>query len=114
MLVLDHFVVAGTSRGITTDWVRNILGELPKGSGKHKYFGTHNHLWGMGPTCYLESISIDRAATKPKLARWFGLDQCVGAPRLVGWILATKNIKHTLSQLGPEFGEPVRLQRGKY
>jgi hypothetical protein len=48
MLVLDHFVVAGTSRGIATDWVRNILGELPKGSGKHKYFGTHNHLWKWG------------------------------------------------------------------
>ena len=68
----------------------------------------------MGPTCYLENILIDRAATKPQLARWFGFDHFAGAPRLVGWILATKNIKHTLSQLGPEFGEPVRLQRGKY
>ena len=33
---------------------------------------------------------------------------------MVGWILTTKNIKNTLSQLDPEFGEPVRLQRGKY
>ncbi|MDT2084131.1 MAG: VOC family protein [Planktomarina sp.] len=114
MLVLDHFVVAGTSRAIATDWVSNTLGELPKVSGKHEYFGTHNNLWGMGPTCYLETISIDRAATKPEFARWFGLDHFVGAPRLVGWILTTKNIKDTLSQLDPEFGEPVRLQRGKY
>ena len=64
----------------------------------------------MGPTCYLENILIDRAATKPQLTRWFGFDHFAGAPRLVGWILATKNIKHTLSQLGPEFGEPVRLR----
>ena len=48
MLVLDHFVVAGTSRAIATDWVSNTLGELPKVSGKHEYFGTHNDLWGMG------------------------------------------------------------------
>ena len=90
MLVLDHFVVAGTFRAIATDWVGNTLGELPKVSGKHEYFGTHNNLWGMGPTCYLETISIDRAATKSEFARWFGLDHFVGAPRLVGWILTIK------------------------
>ena len=59
MLSLDHIVVVGRSLPTATNLVRNLLDEQPMAKGKHKFFGTHNHLWGMGPDCYLESIAID-------------------------------------------------------
>jgi hypothetical protein len=68
----------------------------------------------MGPDCYLESIAIDPEAPSPAYSRWFGLDWFSGPPQIASWILATSDIKKTLAQLGPSFGEPVGLQRGKY
>lgn len=114
MLSLDHIVVVGRSLPTATNLVRNLLDEQPMASGKHKFFGTHNHLWGMGPDCYLESIAIDPAMNKPPYPRWFGLDNLKGPPRLGGWVLATKSIRDTLKDLGPEYGIPIELQRDKY
>ncbi len=74
MLVLDHIAVAGMSRQAATGLVQKSLGVAPLAQGKHPHFGTHNHLWGMGPDCYLESIAIDPEAPSPAYSRWFGLD----------------------------------------
>ena len=114
MLVLDHIAVAGMTRQAATGLVQKSLGVAPLAQGKHPHFGTHNHLWGMGPDCYLESIAIDPEAPSPTYSRWFGLDWFSGPPQIASWILATSDIKKTLAQLGPSFGEPVGLQRGKY
>ena len=114
MLVLDHIAIAGMTRQAATDLVQKSLGVAPLAQGEHPHFGTHNHLWGMGPNCYLESIAIDPEVSPPPYARWFGLDQFSGSPQIASWILATSDIKETLAKLGSGFGEPVRLQRGKY
>ena len=114
MLVLDHIAIAGMTRQAATDLVQKSLGVAPLAQGEHPHFGTHNHLWGMGPDCYLESIAIDPEAPPPHYARWFGLDRFSGPPQIASWILATSDIKETLAKLGSSFGEPVRLKRGKY
>ena len=114
MLVLDHIAIAGMTRQAATGLVQKSLGVAPLAQGEHPYFGTHNHLWGMGPDCYLESIAIDPEAPSPHYARWFGLDRFSGPPQITSWILATSDIKKTLAKLGHSFGEPVRLQRGRY
>ena len=114
MLVLDHIAVAGATRQAATELVQKCLGVAPLAAGEHSHFGTHNYLWGMGPDCYLESIAINPDAPPLPYARWFGLDQFSGPPRIVSWILATSGIKETLLELGPSFGEPVGLQRGRY
>lgn len=114
MLVLDHIVVAGLTRQVATDFVQESLGVAPLAEGEHPYFGTHNHLWGMGTECYLESIAIDPHASTPPHARWFGLDDFSGPPRIVSWVLSTADINVTLEHLGPDFGVPVRLERSKY
>jgi hypothetical protein len=114
MLVLDHIAVVGMTRQLSTGFAEKSLGIAPVAQGAHPHFGTHNHLWGMGADCYLESIAIDPDAPQPTYARWFGLDQFSGPPRIGSWILATTDMKATLKQLGPEFGTPVRLERGKY
>ena len=114
MLILDHIAIAGMTRQAATGLVQKSLGVAPLAEGEHPYFGTHNHLWGMGPDCYLEAIAIDPEAHPPHYARWFGLDRFSGPPQIASWILATSDIKETLAKLGSSFGEPVRLQRGKY
>jgi len=114
MLVLDHIVVAGLTRQVATDFVQESLGVAPLAEGGHPYFGTHNHLWGMGTECYLESIAIDPHASTPPHARWFGLDDFSGPPRIVSWVLSTADINVTLEHLGSDFGVPVRLERSKY
>jgi hypothetical protein len=114
VLVLDHIAVAGMTRQLATDFVEKSLDVAPLTEGVHPHFGTHNHLWGMGANCYLESIAIDPDAPQPPHARWFGLDHFSGPARIGSWILATTDIKATLEQLGPEFGSPVRLEREKY
>tara|TARA_B100000795_G_scaffold92918_1_gene67956 strand:+ start:258 stop:872 length:615 start_codon:yes stop_codon:yes gene_type:complete len=114
MLVLDHIVVAGLTRQVATDFVQESLGVAPLAEGGHPYFGTHNHLWGMGTECYLESIAIDPHASTPSHARWFGLDDFSGPPRIVSWVLSTADINVTLEHLGSDFGVPVRLERSKY
>ena len=114
MLVLDHIAVAGLTRQVATGFVQASLGVPPLAEGRHPHFGTHNHLWGMGTECYLESIAIDPHASTPSHARWFGLDDFSGPPRIVSWVLSTADINITLEHLGSDFGAPVRLERGKY
>tara|TARA_B100000780_G_scaffold77836_1_gene52665 strand:- start:25 stop:639 length:615 start_codon:yes stop_codon:yes gene_type:complete len=114
MLVLDHIAVAGLTRQVATGFVQASLGVAPLAEGTHPHFGTHNHLWGMGTECYLESIAIDPYVPTPPHARWFGLDKFSGPPRIVSWVLSTADIDETLEHLGSDFGAPVRLARGKY
>ena len=114
MLTLDHIAVAGHSRKEATSLVQSCLGEAPAAAGLHPHFGTHNHLWGMGADCYLESIAINPEAPTPFFPRWFGLDHFFGQPRIASWILATLDINAALDNLGPEFGTPVTLERGPY
>ena len=92
MLRLDHIAVAGETRQAATDFVQNFLQVAPLAAGQHPHFSTHNHLWGMGEACYLESIAIDPEAPSLPYPRWFGLDRFSGPPRIASWILATDNI----------------------
>ena len=112
MLRLDHIAVAGETRQAATYFVQNCLQVSPFASGQHSHFSTHNHLWGIGEAFYLESFPIDPEAPSLPYPRWFGLDRFSGPPRIASWILATDNIQESLARLSPEFGTPVRLERG--
>ena len=114
MFTLDHIAVAGHSRKEATNLVQSCLEEAPAAAGLHPHFGTHNHLWGMGDDCYLESIAINPEAPTPLFPRWFGLDHFFGQPRIASWILATLDINAAIDNLGPEFGTPITLERGPY
>ena len=114
MLRLDHIAVAGETRQAATDYIQDCLKVAPLAAGQHPHFSTHNHLWGMGAACYLESIAVDPQAPSLAYPRWFGLDRFSGPPRIASWILATDDIQESLTRLGPEFGTPVRLERDIY
>ena len=74
MLVLDHIAVVGMTRQLATGFAEKSLGIAPVAQGAHPHFGTHNHLWGMGADCYLESIAIDPrcASTNLRAVVWAG------------------------------------------
>ncbi|MGB0798403.1 MAG: VOC family protein, partial [Planktomarina sp.] len=114
MLKLDHLAVAGIALQDAELHSVAALGVPAAGHGVHPHFGTHNALWGMGAEFYLEAIAVDPDAPKPAYPRWFGLDDFTGPARLGTWILATDDMAATLDHLGPEFGQPVALQRGAY
>ena len=70
---LDHLAIATTS--IEGRELDELLGvDLSRG-GKHERMGTHNRLLRLGPTSYLELISIDPQAPAPGHPRWFELDE---------------------------------------
>ena len=75
MLRLDHIAVAGETRQAATDYIQDCLKVAPLAAGQHFHFSTHNHLWGMGEACYLESIAVDPQAPSLAYPRWFGLDR---------------------------------------
>ena len=75
MLRLDHIAVAGETRQAATDYIQDCLKVAPLAAGQHPHFSTHNHLWGMGEACYLESIAVDPQAPSLAYPRWFGLDR---------------------------------------
>jgi hypothetical protein len=72
--------------------------------------GTHNLLLALGPTTYLEVISIDPTAAAITRARWFGLDHVhpKSAPRLAAWVASTSDIASVTT---PELGEVETMRR---
>lgn len=110
-LTLDHIAVSGVTRDAARAYVEAALGLEMQSGGTHARFGTHNHLMGLEGNLYLEAISIDPDAPAPDRARWFGLDDFEGPPRLTNWICACEDIDQVTQRL-PQAGDAVSLTRG--
>jgi hypothetical protein len=95
---LDHIVVAAHNLDQGCEYVRDRLGVVPTGGGKHVAMGTHNRVLKLGRDCYLEVIAIDPGAQSPDMPRWFNLDdpdvqeQLRSQPRLITWVVRTEAI----------------------
>lgn len=83
----DHIAIAARSLTEGAAWLTDRLGVTLEPGGKHPAMGTHNMLLSLGPGEYLELIAVDPDAPTPGRARWFGLDQFDGPPRLAGWVM---------------------------
>lgn len=70
--------------------------------------GTHNLLLALGPSVYLEVVAVDPEAAAVSRARWFGLDEFRGGPRLAAWVASIDDI---CSNLSPELGTVETMQR---
>ncbi len=117
---LDHLIVAAKDLDAGIAWVESSLGVAMVKGGKHPKMGTHNYVLRIGPSVYLEVISIDPEAPAPKRPRWFGLsDPAVlrdldRQPRLLTWAVRTDSLNSTLDQQPGIYGEAVSMSRGAY
>ena len=107
--VFDHLAIACTDLEEGAAWLTERLGVPPGGGGRHPDFGTHNRLWSLGPSEYLEIIAIDPDAPPPEEPRWFGLDRFSGPPRLVAWIARVQD-----PALWAALGQVKALSRDRY
>jgi len=110
MYEFDHLVIAAESLDAGVAWAEERLGVSFEVGGQHLRYGTHNALLGLADGLYLEVIAIDPAGVQPEHARWFGLDQFSGAPRLITWVCRVEGL--TTRPLPAGFGAVVGLTRG--
>ncbi|WP_341368806.1 VOC family protein [Yoonia sp. BS5-3] len=103
-LTFDHIAVGCSDLAAGTGWVETQLGVTLQLGGKHRRYGTHNTLLGLGDL-YLEVIAPDPNAAAFDGPRWFALDRFSGPPRLANWICQT-------TQFDPIAGPPRDLSRG--
>ena len=111
MLELDHIVISAETLKQGTDYVADVLGIVPVAGGKHPLFGTHNTLIPLGDI-YLEVIAIDPDAPAPAQARWFGLDDFSGEPRITNWVCRTEKPRRVIGKTLPGTGEMTSVSRG--
>jgi hypothetical protein len=119
MTELDHVVVAAHTLEQGLAHVQAILGiEVPYG-GEHARMGTHNRVLRLGEALYLEVIAIDGGAVAPGRPRWFQLDdpalqaELRLAPRLITWVVRTKDIAETVGVCSWELGAIEPMERGE-
>lgn len=118
MTELDHITVAAHTLEQGLAHVRAALGiELPYG-GAHPRMATHNHLLRLGDTVFLEVIAIDPSAPAPPRPRWFQLDDPILqaelriAPRLLTWVVRTRQLVEVFLASGRPLGAIEPMQRG--
>jgi hypothetical protein len=112
---LDHIVIAASSLADGVDYVRRSLGVTPQIGGEHPRMGTHNCLLRLGERTYLEIISVNPAAPRPKRPRWFQLDELKldQPPRLATWIARTDDIEAAISASPVPLGNIEAMSRGQ-
>ncbi len=112
LLKLDHITVVARTLEEGSAYIKEALGiAMPEG-GAHPRMGTHNSLMALGPALFLELIAIDPAADAPERPRWFDLDRFDEEPRLATWVLATSDLKQTLTEAHPDSGRATEITRG--
>jgi Glyoxalase-like domain len=105
LLELDHIVVGATALEEGVKHVEDVLGVTLSDGGKHGFMGTHNKVLRLGAGVYLEVIAIDRASPAPLRPRWFSLDSpefqdsLIGNPRIIHWVVRTRNIEQAVAQI---------------
>ena len=111
----DHLAIAAETLDEGVAWVEDTLGIALQDGGDHPQFGTHNKLLSLGGDSYLEVIAA-RPGTVPMeaRARWFGLDEFQGIPRLVTWVVRVNSFSDALDQIPYPPHEVLSLERGQY
>ena len=115
---IDHLVIGAANLSLGTAYVRERFGvDIPFG-GSHEKMGTHNHLMSIGNDMFLEVIAIAPDMKPPESPRWFSLDDpCVrqsikDAPRLLTWVVNTRDIESLLQAAKFSFGKATGITRG--
>lgn len=108
---LDHLAVAAETLEAGVAWLETALGVLVGPGGRHARMGTWNRLLSLGGEEYLEVLAVDPAAPAPGRARWFGLDEFAGPPRLVAWVVACDDLA---ARALPGAGPVLAFERGSY
>ena len=112
MLRLDHIVVVAETLSEGTDFVADALGVPLQMGGEHGFMGTHNSLLSLGRDAYLEVIAINPDAPAPDRARWFGMDEFKGAPRLTNWVCSSDDMERDLAAAAAGMEEVIDASRG--
>ena len=117
MTKIDHLVVGAANLSAGVEYVNGLLGvDMPYG-GEHEKMGTHNHLMQLGSRLFLEVIAINPQALKPDRCRWYGLDdpeiqlEIKNQPRLLTWVVNTKDISALIRSKLFDFGKPELISR---
>jgi hypothetical protein len=112
VIELDHLVVAARRLDEGARWLEGHLGVAPDAGGTHDGFGTHNALLRLGDDVYLEVLAPDPAQPRPPQPRLFGLDDpeirrlLEGGPRLLHWVVRTRDLSAAIAALARAAGEP--------
>lgn len=99
---IDHLVFAASDLDTGMSVIEKILGVRPVPGGRHPDYGTHNALLSLGADVYLEVIAPDPSLPAPEGGALFSSDT-QSDPRLVTWVLQTKEIDATASA-GADYG----------
>jgi len=117
---LDHLVVGCKDLESGASWMEDKLGVPPVGGGEHATMSTHNKLWSLGPSCFLELIAINPGVPAPDRARWFGLDDpdiqdsLASGPRLLNWAVRVDDIDQAVKDSPVNLGTIHSLSRGDF
>jgi hypothetical protein len=112
---IDHLVITAPALAIGVEFVRRSLGVSLQAGGEHARMGTHNFLLKLGDSLYLEVISPNPDAPRPKRPRWFQLDaqEANAPPRLATWVARTADIRSTLASSSEPLGNVEPMSRGE-
>jgi hypothetical protein len=112
---IDHLVITAPALAAGVDLVRRSLGVALQAGGEHPRMGTHNLLLKLGDSIYLEVISPNPDAPRPKTPRWFQLDEqeANARARLATWVVRTTDIRSTLAGSSEPLGNVEPMSRGE-
>ena len=115
---IDHIVVGADTLEQGVTYLKNQLGvDIPAG-GEHPKMGTHNCLMQLGDGVFFEIIAINPKMNPPDRPRWFGLDdprirqRLKDQPRLLTWVVNTRNLASLLKDAESNMGKSELLERG--
>ena len=117
---LDHIVVGAKDLESGARWLEDMLGAAPQSGGQHATMATHNKLWSLGPSAYLELVAIDPDAPAPSRPRWFGLDDpdiqdsLASGPRLLNWAVRVDDIDAAVKASPLNLGTIHTMSRGDF
>ena len=112
---IDHITITAPTLEAGAKLVKKSLGVTPQTGGEHPRMGTHNLLLRLGESVFLEVISCNPLAEKPKRPRWFALDDInKDTPaKLKTWVARTEDIHSTLDICSESVGEIEPMSRGE-
>ncbi|MBM2577267.1 VOC family protein [Jannaschia sp. Os4] len=106
---LDHLVVTAATVEDGAAHIQSAVGIATGPGGRHARLGTWNRLLSLGD-CYMEAIAVDPEAGPPDHARWFGLDDRTGPPRLTHWAVAVSDLDAAVAA-HPHAGDVLSFER---